>query len=189
MTKLFSQSLSYVAHAILVVPVAIISHELGHFASYLYYRAEDVRLLAFSVSAKTEHLSASQIAVSSIIGPMITYLTVIIAALMIRKQYSSFWVMLAIAAPLGRIVNAVYIYFRVLGYNPNPNFDEYSFSRSLNVDPLLVSIPTMAIVVTIFYSFGRKAWKHGGFKELGKIIVSILIGITLWSTIGPLLLR
>jgi len=189
MTKLFSQTLPYVTCAILVVPVAIISHELGHFASYMYFRAENVRLLAFSVSAKTEHLSASQIAVSNIVGPIITYLTVIIAALMIRKQYSSFWVILAIAAPIGRIVNAVYIYFRVMGYNPNPNFDEYNFSRCLNVDPLLVSIPTLAIVVTIFYSFGRKAWKHGGYQELGRIILSILIGIAFWSTFGPLLLR
>ena len=189
MTKLFSQTLPYVTCAILVVPVAIISHELGHFASYMYFRAENVRLLAFSVSAKTEHLSASQIAVSNIVGPIITYLTVIIAALMIRKQYSSFWVILAIAAPIGRIVNGVYIYFRVLGYSPNPNFDEYNFSRCLNVDPLLVSIPTLAIVVTIFYSFGRKAWKHGGYQELGRIILSILIGIAFWSTFGPLLLR
>ena len=189
MTKQFLQTLSYVACAIFVVPVAIISHELGHFASYLYFRAENVRLLAFSVSAKTDPLSTSQIAVSNIVGPIITYLTVIVAALMIRTQYSSFWVILAIAAPIGRIVNAVYIYFRVLGYNPNPNFDEYNFSRCLNVDPLLISIPTMAVVVTIFFSFGRKAWKHGGYQELGQIVFSILIGIACWSTIGPMLLR
>ena len=189
MSKLLSQTLTYVSCAILAVPAGIISHELGHFGSYLYFRAENVRLLAFSVSANTEHLSASQLAVSSIVGPVITYLTVIIAALMIRTQYSTFWVVLAIAAPIGRSVNLVYIYFRVLGYNPNPNFDEYNFSRCLNIDPLLVSIPTMAIVVTIFYSFGRKAWKHGGYLELGQIIFSVLIGIAIWSALGPLLLR
>ncbi len=188
MKKSISQPLKYILMAMFVVPVTIISHELGHFVSYLYFGADDVRLLAFSVSAETDHLSPIQIAVSSILGPLISYITIVIAALMTRKQYSPFWILLGIAAPIGRIVNAVYIYFRILGNHPNPNFDEYKFSRSLKIEPLFVSVPTMVIVVAVFYWFGRSAWKHGGIRELGLIILSVILGLAAWTQIGPMIL-
>jgi hypothetical protein len=174
--------------ATFVVPLAIVSHELGHFLSYLWYEAQDVRLLAFSVSAETQELSSTQLAVANMIGPVISYVTVIIAALCSSKKYSSFWIMLGLTAPIGRIVNAVYIYYRILGYHPNPNFDEYNFSRNLKIEPLLVSVPTMMIVVGCFYFFGRSAWKHGGLGELVRIVACILIGLAVWTQVGPNLL-
>ena len=181
----FSQ---YALLATLAVPVAIVSHEFGHFESYWFFRAEAVRLLAFSVSAETEHLSPMQLAVSSMVGPVISYVTIIIAALMTRKQYSPFWILLGMSAPIGRLVNGVYIYFRILGYQPNPNFDEYKFSRSLKIEPLIVSVPTMVFVIAVLFLFGRAAWKQGGCWELGQVVVSILIGLAVWSQLGPMLL-
>jgi hypothetical protein len=175
----------YLLIAIVVVPVTIVSHELGHFFSYLCFGGEDVRLLAFSVSAETKHLSPGQLAISSMAGPLISYVTILAAALMTVKHYSSFWVLLAIAAPIGRIVNGVYIYFRALGYQPNPNFDEYNFSRSIGIEPLIVCIPTMLIVVATFFWFGRLAWKEGGVGELLLVVFSVLFGLGVWSQIGP----
>jgi hypothetical protein len=157
--------------------------------SYRIFGIEGVRLLAFSVSADTEPLSPMQLAVASMIGPVISYATIVVAGIFSWKRYSPFWVMLGLSAPIGRIVNAVYIYFRLLGYHPNPNFDEYNFSRSIDIDPLIVSVPTMLIVIAVFYYFGRAAWKFGGLGEIVQLIAGICVGLTIWTQIGPILLR
>lgn len=180
--------LKYAAVGIVVVPCSILTHEAGHFLAYHFFGAGDVRMHSASVSADKQALGSFQIAAASIVGPLISYLTIVPALVLTRKNYVPWLVILGLAAPLGRIVNFIYIYFRALGYNPQPNFDEFNFSRSLGLEPLWLSIVTALIVLTTFWLFFEKTWKTGGFKETAAVIFSLVCGLSVWMLLGRLIL-
>ena len=180
--------LKYIAIGIVVIPLSIVTHELGHYLAYQLFGAENVQLHSVSVSADKEMLSNGQIAMASIVGPLISYLTIGAAFILTRKKYIPFWIILALAAPIGRVVNGIYIYFRVLGYDPSPNFDEFNFSKSISVDPIWLSVVTMVIVLVTVVVFFRKAWRAGGFAELALDIISLVAGLVAWMLVGGLIL-
>ncbi len=188
MKEFILKSLKYIGFGILIVPFSIITHELGHFLAYHLFGASNIQLHSLSVSADKDALSNSQIAVANIVGPLITYLTIGLAYFAARKNYHFIWIILALAAPLGRVVNFVYIYFRLAGYDPNPNFDEFNFSKNLDIEPLFPSIFTALLVLAVFVIFFTKAWKENGFSEISRIILSIIVGVSVWSLIGGFIL-
>lgn len=180
--------LKYVIIGIIAVPLSIITHELGHFLAYYLFRASNIQLHSVSVSADKNALSSFQLAVVNIVGPLITYFTIGLAAFFTRRKYIPFWIILALAAPLGRIVNFIYLYFRVLGYNPNPNFDEFNFSRNMNIEPLFLSIVTAIVIILTLFFFFRKVWLAGRFKESAAVVFSLICGVLVWMTLGGLIL-
>jgi hypothetical protein len=188
MNETSRKMLKYIGLGILLIPLSIVTHELGHFFAYQIFGAGNVQLHAFSVSAEKETLSNVQIAVASIVGPIITYTTTVLAYIFTNKKYSAFWVIFSLGGLIGRIVNFIYIYFRLAGYNPNPNFDEFNFSKSLNIEPLFLSIITAIIFLTVYTIFLKKAWKENGLKEIGLIILSLISGVIVWNYVGGLIL-
>ncbi len=188
MTKLITKALKYAGIGIVVVPLSIITHELGHFLAYYFFGAGNVQLHSVSVSADKDALSSFQLATVNIIGPMISYVTIGVALFFTRKKYIPFWVILGLAAPIGRIVNGVYVYFRALGYSPNPNFDEYNFSRNIGFDPLVLAVVTTFIALATMVIFLRKAWVEGRFAEFAFVVFSVVCGLATWMTFGSMLL-
>lgn len=180
--------LKYILIGIIVAPLSIVTHELGHYFVYQSFGAASVKLHVASVSANKESLTNLQIAFANLIGPIISYLTIISAYFITRKTYRPFWIMLAIAAPIGRLVNPIYVYFRALGYNPNPNFDEFNFSRNLGIEPLFLAVLTTVLIFAVFIYFFRKAWIEGKTGEIVLIIVSLAIGVFVWFSIGGIIL-
>lgn len=186
--KYFFKLLKYAAIGLAVVPLSITTHELGHFLAYVFFGAGSVQLHSVSVSADKDALSDVQKAIVNIVGPLISYLTIALAFVATKRNYAPFWVILALAAPLGRIVNFVYLYFRASGYRPKPNFDEFNFSQNLDIEPLWLSILTVLLVLTALFVFFGKAWKNGGFRELIAVIFSLGSGIFVWMLIGSLII-
>lgn len=188
MIKFATKLVKYIAIALVVVPLSIVTHEFGHYAVYKAFGASNVVLHAFSVSAEKEALSPLQIALAAITGPVITYITIAAAIYFTRKKYSPFWVCVGLAAPIGRIVNFIYVYFRAAGDDPNPNFDEFNFSRAIGIDPLGLAAITCVAVLAVFAYFLRAAWKAGRYSEIFLLIASIALGLVFWSFVGPLIL-
>jgi hypothetical protein len=180
--------LKYIGLGILIIPLSIVTHELGHFFAYQIFGANNVQLHAFSVSADRENLSNLQNAIAALTGPIITYATVVLAYLFTRKNYHPAWIILSLGGLIGRIVNFIYIYFRLAGYNPNPNFDEFNFSKSLGIEPLFLSIITAILFLVIYAVFLKKAWKENGLSEIGLIILSLIGGVMVWNFVGGLIL-
>ena len=177
----------FIAIGALAVPLSVVTHELGHYLVYKLFGASEVELRAFSVLANKDSLTTGQIAISTIVGPVISYATVVIAAFMLKKRYAAFWVVLGLAAPFARLVNAIYVYFRIAGYDPNPNFDEFNFSRAIAIDPLIVAIPTTLAFIFIVGYFLRIAFRQGRYRELALSIVSVAFGLLFWTLVGPTL--
>lgn len=186
--KFATKLIRYISIALAVVPLSIVTHEFGHFVVYKAFGASSVVLHAFSVSAEKDALSSGQIALAAITGPIITYITIAVAIYITRKKYLPIWLIAGLAAPIGRIVNFIYVYFRVSGYDPNPNFDEFNFSRAIGVDPLGLAAITCVAVLAVFAYFLRAAWRAGRYSEIFSLIVSIAIGLAVWSSVGPLVL-
>jgi cellobiose-specific phosphotransferase system component IIC len=180
--------LKYILIGILAVPVSIVTHEIGHFIAYQLFGASNVQLHAFSVSADKESVSNLQNAIAAITGPIITYLTVVFAYILTSKNYKSFWIILALGGLIGRIVNFIYIYFRTAGYNPNPNFDEFNFSKFTGIKPLFLSIITAILFLIIYAVLLKKAWKENGLKEIGLIVLSLICGVAVWNFVGGFIL-
>lgn len=180
--------IKYIGFGILVIPLTIVTHEFGHFVAYKLFGASNVVLHSVSVSADKDALSASQIAFAAIVGPIISYLTIAAAIFLTNKRYVLFWIFVGLAAPIGRIVNFIYVYFRTLGYQPNPNFDEFNFARSLGIDPLGPAIFTCLIVLATLGIFLRKAWIAGGAREVVMLTLGLAVGLGLWSLVGPVVL-
>jgi cellobiose-specific phosphotransferase system component IIC len=180
--------LKYILIGILAVPISIVAHEFGHYLVYQFFGASNVQLHAFSVSADKESVSNLQNAIAAITGPIITYLSVILAYVFTQKSYHPAWMILALGGLIGRIVNFIYIYFRSAGYNPNPNFDEFNFSKFTGIEPLFLSIITAILFVMIYAIFLKKAWKENGFKEIGLIAISLFCGVAVWNFVGGLIL-
>ncbi len=180
--------LKYILIGILAVPISIVTHEIGHFIVYQFFGASNVQLHAFSVSADKESVGNLQNAIAAITGPIITYLTVVSAYFLTQKSYQPFWIILALGGLIGRIVNFIYIYFRTAGYNPNPNFDEFNFSKFTGIEPLFLSIITAILFLIIYAVFLKKAWKENGLKEIGLIALSLICGVAVWNFVGGLIL-
>lgn len=188
MKEIAAKALKYIGLGILIIPFSIVAHELGHFFAYQVFGANNVQLHAFSVSAERENLTNVQNAIAAIIGPIITYATIVLAYIFTRKNYHPAWIILSLGGLIGRIVNFIYIYFRLAGYNPNPNFDEFNFSKSLGIEPLFISIITAILFLAIYAIFLKKAWKENGLSEIGLIILSLISGVTVWNFVGGLIL-
>jgi hypothetical protein len=180
--------LKYILIGILAVPIPIVAHEFGHFVVYQLFGASNVQLHAFSVSADKESVSNLQNALAAITGPIISYTIVILAYILTKKNYQPWWIILAIGGLIGRLVNFIYIYFRTADYNPNPNFDEFNFSKFTGIEPLFLSIITAILFLIIYVGFLKKAWKENGLKEIGLIALSLISGVTVWNFVGGLIL-
>jgi type IV secretory pathway VirB3-like protein len=182
------KALKYILIGILAVPISIVTHELGHFVAYQIFGASNVQLHAFSVSADRESVGNLQNAIAAITGPIITYLMVVVAYILTQKNYQPFWIILALGGLIGRLVNFIYIYFRTAGYNPNPNFDEFNFSKFTGIEPLFASIITAILFLVIYAVFLKKAWKENGFAEIGLIALSLVCGVAVWNFVGGFIL-
>ncbi|MGB7210181.1 MAG: hypothetical protein WBD27_16105 [Pyrinomonadaceae bacterium] len=187
-SEFVTKAIKYAAIGVIVVPLTIVTHELGHYFAYKFFGAPNVVLHSVSVSADKDTLRGVQIAIASIVGPIISYVTIGLAYFFTQKKYIPFWIIVGLAAPIGRIVNFVYVYFRVLGYSPNPNFDEFNFSRSLNIEPLWLSVFTILVVLATLLLLFRKAWKWGKFVEVASVIFSLVVGLSVWMFLGGLIL-
>jgi|GEM_PF-1867223 len=185
MKEIFARIGWYSILGIFTVPVSIVSHELGHYLAYISFGAEDVILRSVSVAADKPQLSTSQIAVATALGPLITYVTILVAGTLVRYRYTSILVLLGLAAPLGRIVNFVYVYLRFAGYQPNPNFDEFNFAKAMGFDPLFIAVPTVIAVLATLIYFGRTAAKKGGLPEISAAIIGVVVGLLVWFQVGP----
>ncbi len=182
------KALKYIGIGVIAVPISIVTHELGHFVAYQIFGASNVQLHAFSVSADKESVGNFENALAAITGPIITYLTVILAYILTQKNYQPFWIIMALGGLIGRLVNFIYIYFRAAGYNPNPNFDEFNFSKFTGIEPLFASIITAILFLIIYAVFLKKAWQEDGFKEIGLITLSLICGVAFWNFVGGFIL-
>ena len=86
----FVKLLKYAAIGIAVVPLSIVTHELGHFLFYYLFGADNVQLHSVSVSADKDALSNLQKAIVNIVGPIISYLTIALAFFFYEKKIRSF---------------------------------------------------------------------------------------------------
>ena len=180
--------LKWILLGILLVPLNAIFHELGHYAMYHIYGADNIVLHYASVSADSDNLSLTQKATTAISGPVISYVFLLLAIIFTRKNKSKTWMILGFVTTLRGLVNLPYLIARLRGYEPIPNFDEYNFSKYIGFDPVAVSIFTLIILVFATVCFSIIAYRQKRLIGILFLWTSSVIGLIFWGTTGKFFL-
>lgn len=146
--------------AVLMAPLGLFLHELGHFLAGRLLGFDDVRVGVAGVSggARLGETADRMVAIQAGAGPAVTLLLLILAWAFVARSPRHLWaVALAATAPLRFLVGAVFIGARLLtwlqgGVPGVPNFDEYNLAKALGISPL----PLAAVGAILL--FGSWAW-------------------------------
>ena len=180
--------LKWIGMGLILVPLNAIFHELGHYAMYHIYDADNIVLHYASVSANTDNLSITQKAITAISGPLISYVFLILAIVFLTKHKSIAWMILGFVTTLRGLVNLPYLIANLKGYGPSPNFDEYNFSIYMDIDPIIVSGLTLTMILFAIIYFSILAFKQKRFIGIGLLWTSVVLGLIFWGTLGKFLL-
>jgi hypothetical protein len=196
--KTWKQLLQVTGITIVAMPVTILLHEMGHYISGLIFGFPNLVLHYGSVTdtAKEQHFPLWQIGVTAAAGPFITLLFTICCCIYIRRRKPDIAVIiLGITAPVRWLIIGFFYYISILRvwirgskFAETPNFDEYNIAHSLGISlPLLVTIEIIFLLFTWLF-LARKIPANSRRRDLLFILFGIILGIALWSFIGPLLL-
>lgn len=190
-------SLKYFVWAMVLVPVTIILHELGHYILGLVFQFPDLQLHYGSVShnASAQDFPDWQLALQAGAGPVVTTLMTLIPCYLVsRKKSDIILTTLGLVAPIRFLVGSVYLFWLITvfflgGTMGASNFDEYNIA---NFSPiplvLLLGIETVIMLGTWWF-LGKNIPEKGRVFFILSIIAGIAVGSYLWLLwIGPILL-
>jgi hypothetical protein len=190
------RALIYAAFGIVVAPLTIVAHELGHYGVGLILGTPDLELHYGSVSdtAREQGVSSAKIGAQALAGPAVTLLIMAACALGLRKTAHPFLVATLIAAPIRFAVGAVYLGFSIAASvrgepRGQPNFDEFNAAQALGfpVEPLLIL--ELAVTVLIWFWMYRRLEKGRRISAIFGATVGVGLGVGAWiAVIGPWLL-
>lgn len=183
--------------AMLLAPLAIFFHELGHFLVGSALGVEGLILRPTSVGTPPGGAEAEAwiVGAQAAAGPIVTIALALIAALFLRRQDDNRWaIALAAAAPLRLFIAPVYLGLQLMvafGWitGGRPNFDEYNVARALAI-PLIPILVVESLLLVVMFALAWRAIPRGR-RMAGLILFAAgsTAGIMLWSgVIGPLLL-
>jgi len=190
------KALTYAACGVVVAPMTIVAHELGHYVVGLILGTPDLALHYGSVSdtAREQGFSSARIGAQALAGPVVTLLIMGACALGLRKTVHPVIVAALIAAPIRFAVGVVYLGFSIVAAvqgvpRGTPNFDEFNAAQALGfpVEPLLIF--ELAATVLIWWWMARRVEKGHRVSTIPGATVGVVLGIAAWiAVIGPWLL-
>ncbi len=187
----------FAAWGIVIAPLTIVLHELGHYLAGLLMGTPDLALHYGSVSdtAAERGFPPVKIGIQALAGPAVTLGIMTVCVFALRKNPDHpVWLTAMFAAPVRFAVGAVYLYFAAMaaiqGIPPGqPNFDEFKAAQMLGFSVVPILIAELALTVALWsWAVGRLG-KGIRFPALAGTAVGIISGIGLWiALLGPLLL-
>jgi hypothetical protein len=190
------RGLEYAGYGVVVAPLTIIAHELGHYGLGLILGSPDLALHYGSVSdtAREQGVSSVRIGTQALAGPVVTLMIMGACVLGLRKAVHPFFVAALIAAPIRFAVGAVYLGFATLaavrGEPPGqPNFDEFNAAQGLGFPlvPLLIFEIAATVVIWLWMFF--RLQKGSRISPILGAIIGTVIGVGGWiGFVGPWLL-
>jgi hypothetical protein len=179
---------------LLMTPVAILLHELGHFATPLFFDLP-AQLHPTRVSGGAglgSGLPAWMIALQAGGGPLVTILMSLGAAWLYIREPRRLWALALAIAVAGRLlVTTAYLGLRlvllILGtpYSGQPNFDEYNLARALGITPELVVLAATAFLLGLFYLLLQRLDRGRRILFLIASMAAYALANLLWASYAP----
>lgn len=183
--------------SLLVGPIALLLHELGHWIVAVTAGFQPV-LHAYAVSGVPETApfggNPAGVAAVALAGPTVTLLLTVAGYRLWRRDPSCSWALaLAFAAPLRFLVNLLFFIGSALValglvVRDNPAFDEFLAARALGIPAAaLVAIGAVVLPLTWWSIFRRL--DEDRWASILSLTAGSTIGIALWlGPVGRLLL-
>ena len=188
-------------------PFAAMLHELGHFAAYCALGFRDLTLRFSSVSwsglgefrqlmqeGNVEAASAIadpwQVAVGAGAGPMVTYLTVIVCVLSIRRFGPNPLVLgIGLVTPVRFLVAVPYFAFRLLGKPTAPRADEAIVAMVTGIPVSILFLLGLIFLVLGYWHLVNAIPRDRRLRALVQTSMGVVLGGLLWALwLGPWLL-
>jgi hypothetical protein len=187
-------------------PIAVLSHELAHYAasrafgfqgvglhygssSYAVSDAFWARMREGNVLAASRLLPPWQAGVAAAAGLLATYATVVVACVMVaRRRPHPFWVGLGLIAPLRFLGSVAVVLGVMLGRHRASGSDEEHVALTLHIPELALHALGIAVLIATWVFLLRIPSRHirwGRFAVLAGIVVG---GILYIGVVGPRLL-
>ena len=188
-------------------PLAAMLHELGHYVAFRALGFPDVVLRFSSVSwpglgefldllragnleGASEIAQPWQVAVGAAAGPIVTYVTVIVCVLAIRRFGTLSPVLgVGLVSPIRFLVAIPFYAFVLLGKSPAPNTDEAIVALSTGIPLSLLYLPGLACFLLGYWFLVTAIPRGKRVRALVPTSIGLVLGGLLWALwLGPLLL-
>jgi hypothetical protein len=186
-------------------PIAVLSHELAHYAAYrafgfqgaslhygsASYAVSDVfwqRMREGNVLAASRLSPPWQAGIAAAAGLLATYATVAACVLVARRRPHPFWVGLGLIAPLRFLGSVAVVLGAMLGRRRAGGSDEEHVALTLHIPELALHALGIAVLMAAWAVLLRIPSRHvrwGRFAVLAGIVVG---GILYIGVVGPWLL-
>lgn len=177
--------------ALVIAPVAVLLHEVGHWVVAKAVGFQAV-LHAYAVSGPPEVApfggNPTGVAAVALAGPMVTLLLTALGYTLWRRDSSRKWALaLAFAAPTRFIINALFVVGSVLvalgvAERSNPNFDEITAASALGVPAVSLAIIGALVAPLTWWSIIRRL-DQSRWACVASLAAGTAVGMTLW--LGP----
>jgi len=167
--------------------VTIVVHELAHFGAAISSGARGVSLHWADISYEPGSLSSVGEAVTWGAGPLVTH-AIIIWALVSRSNHIAV-LALGLGAASRNLVLLPFAIKSLLGRDTTTfTNDEVTVGQALGLSPLVFAVPAIVLSLLGLFVFLRRCWRSRGGVPAVLLILGVVLGIVLWSVVGPVLL-
>ena len=199
--------LAQVGGGTIAFPIAVLLHELGHFAAYTAFGFPDVVLRFASVGWKgsgkfisliragdvegaTAIAQPWQVAVGAAVGPIVTCLTVIACVLAVRRLGPLSLILgVGLVAPLRWLVAIPLLAQKLRGERRNSNVDEGWIAEVTGIPESLLVVLGLACLLLGYWFLVTAIPRDQRVRTVVPTLVGVALGGPLWVLwLGPLLL-
>ena len=180
--------------ALLLTPVTILIHELGHFAVPLIFDLP-VQLHPTTVSGGARPGSGNpawMVAAQAGGGPLLTVVMGLVGGWLFVREGRQLWAFAFAAAAVSRLLVttgylAVRLLFAVQGrrFNGTPNFDEHNIARALGFSPVIASIVATGFLALLLFWLFRRVERGSRLLFAFTLTLAIGIGNVAWPALAP----
>ena len=180
--------------ALLLTPVTILIHELGHFAIPMIFDLP-AQLRPTTVSGGAGLGSghpAWMVAMQAGGGPFLTVAMGLVGAGLFSRDRRRLWALAFAVAAVSRLLVttgylAVRLLFAVQGrtFPGAPNFDEHNIARALGFSPVIASIFATGFLALLLFWLFRRVERGSRLPLAAALALAIGIGNAAWPAFAP----
>jgi hypothetical protein len=180
--------------SLLLTPVTILIHELGHFAVPLLFDLP-AQLHPTTVSGGARPGSGNpgwMVAAQAGGGPLLTVTMGLIGYWLFVRDGRRLWALAFAAAAVSRLLVttgylAVRLLFAIQGrmFNGTPNFDEYNVAEALGFSPVVASLVATGFLAFLLFRLFRRVERGSRLLFAAALTLAIGIGNFAWPALAP----
>lgn len=180
-------ALSTAAIAALMAIATVISHEIAHYLGAVAMGGQGVRMHWADVTYAPGSLSVAGEVVTWAAGPILTH--GLILWVWLSGATSAAMLGLGLGAASRDLLLWPFVVKSLLGRDVSGFYgDEAQLFDLLGISPMVFAIPAALLGVIGLWVCTTRGKHSGGWPMPFALIVGVILGIALWSTIGPVLL-